>query len=100
VLVNLLTLLLTSQAPLFGECMPVYYQGDTLDIGYCAAPLLTDWNQDGLIDIILGCRFPTSPFSGPCGCMFYFPNMGSPSTPLFDCYAMMTADGVTLSTST
>lgn len=99
-LINLLTLLLTSQAPIFGECLTVFYQGDTLDIGTCAVPLLTDWNQDGLIDLIVGCRFANPPFWGPCGVMFYFPNMGSPSTPLFDCYATMTADGDTLFTNT
>jgi hypothetical protein len=76
------------------------FQGDTLDVGYSAAPLYYDWNQDGLEDILTGCWAPTSPFSGPCGCVIYLPNLGSAGMPLYEEWDLLEVDGTPISTST
>ena len=46
-----------------------------IDVGYIATPQLVDVNRDGLIDLLIGDR---------TGKISYFPNNGSPTTPVFD----------------
>ncbi|MDP7243734.1 MAG: T9SS type A sorting domain-containing protein [Flavobacteriales bacterium] len=46
-----------------------------IDVGYIATPQLVDVNRDGLIDLLIGDR---------TGEISYFPNNGSPTTPVFD----------------
>lgn len=49
--------------------------GERIDVGSYAAPLMADWNGDGLPDLLCG-QFDH-------GRIRYYPNVGSPGSPLF-----------------
>lgn len=62
----------------------------TLSIGH-ANPLVTDWNGDGLKDLIVG------QYSG--GKLRYYQNSDSNDSPVFSGYVFMQADGSDISVS-
>jgi len=61
-----------------------------LSIGH-ANPLIVDWNEDGLKDLILG------QFSG--GKLRYYQNDDSNDSPMFGSYTYLQADGTDISLS-
>jgi len=61
-----------------------------LSIGH-ANPLVTDWNEDGLKDLLVG------QYSG--GRIRYYINQGSNAAPVFGSFSYMQADGNTISVS-
>ena len=62
----------------------------TLSVGH-ANPLVTDWNGDGLKDLIVG------QYSG--GKLRYYQNSDSNDSPMFSGYTYMQADGTDISVS-
>jgi len=64
---------------------PIYLSDDH------ANPLITDWNGDGLKDLIVG-QFTY-------GRLRYYQNIGTNSSPVFGSYSYMQADGSTISVS-
>lgn len=50
--------------------------GKPIDVGSYAAPLLADWDGDGLEDLLVG-QFDW-------GRIRFYPNQGTPQQPLFD----------------
>ena len=50
----------------------------TLGTGLWGAPIPIDYNDDGLIDIIMSC--PDTPYKG----LYYYQNIGTAEKPLFD----------------
>jgi hypothetical protein len=55
---------------------PITDGGKPMDVGSYAAPLKTDWDGDGLEDLLVG------QFDG--GRVRFYPNLGSPQAPVFD----------------
>jgi len=49
-------------------------QGDCIDVGYCAKPILFDLDQDNDLDLVIG---------EATGVLNYFENVGGPSSPIF-----------------
>jgi len=90
-------LILLSQS-VFGPFEQFIFMGEPMDTGMGAAPCLVDWNEDGLIDIIVGTRNPFSPlFPYVDGGIYYLPNTGTPTTPLYESIAALEADGTPIS---
>ncbi len=54
----------------------VLYQGQKLDVGSYAAPLMVDWDGDGLQDLLAG-QYDE-------GRIRFFPNSGTNETPVFN----------------
>ena len=50
-------------------------KGKPIDVGYDAAPILADWNGDGLPDLLIGTEK---------GCIVWFANVGKPGAPAFE----------------
>ncbi len=63
--------------------------GDRIDVGSYAAPLFTDWNGDGLDDLLIG------QFDG--GRIRFYPNSGTPGEPVFDGFQYLLDGGGLLS---
>jgi hypothetical protein len=61
---------LTSEGVLYGP------GGKPLDAGHNSAPVVCDWNEDGLPDLLLGRQ------EGPPGCVYLYLNEGSPGDPV------------------
>lgn len=75
-----------------GAAPPVFYppvfvesSGDRIDVGSHSSPCVTDWDGDGLKDLILG-QFDF-------GMIRFYPNVGTNDSPLFEGYTLMCADG-------
>ncbi|HPF33080.1 MAG TPA: hypothetical protein PLM22_04675 [Candidatus Sabulitectum sp.] len=64
-----------------------------------SAPLVCDWNGDGLNDVLIGTRAPYPPFQPVDGAVLYLPNTGTSNSPLFDSWTMLQADGQVISSS-
>ena len=80
--------------PVFGPLEEVYFNGVPLDSGFGSAPCLVDWNGDGLTDMLLGTRMPHPPlYPNDVGAVYYFPNTGTPDSPLFEAAAILQAEG-------
>ena len=50
--------------------------GKPLDAGHNSAPVVCDWNEDGLLDLLLGRQ------EGPPSCVYLYLNEGSPGDPV------------------
>ena len=77
-----------AQAPTYQSW---YYQqcaGTTIDVGYYGTPCITDWNGDGLKDMVLGI------FTG--GNIRFYANENTNDSPVFSSYITMQADGSTI----
>jgi len=62
-----------------------------LMVGLHSAPTVTDWNNDGLKDLVVGC------FSN--GYVTVFINQGSDTNPLFDGGGLLQSGGTDITTS-
>jgi hypothetical protein len=92
----LLTVML-SAIPVFSPAEPFILNGVPLDTGMGSAPLICDWNGDGLKDVLIGTRAPVSPFQPVDGAVLYLPNTGTLNSPFFDSWTMLEADGQVIS---
>lgn len=63
--------------------------GKPIDVGSYAAPLLVDWNGDGLEDLLVG------QFDG--GRIRFYPSSGAPGEPVFDEFQYLRDGGALLS---
>lgn len=89
----MLVTILLSSIPVFGPPEPFILNGVALDTGMGSAPLVCDWNGDGLNDVLIGTRAPYPPFQPVDGAVLYLPNTGTSNSPLFDSWTMLEADG-------
>ncbi|MDI6704304.1 MAG: VCBS repeat-containing protein [bacterium] len=64
----------------FGEISKIGCIGGELDVGWGASPIVTDWNGDGKIDLIVG---------ESRGYVYLFLNKGSNKSPLFTMYSFI-----------
>jgi hypothetical protein len=71
--------------PMFNTPVFVESSGDRIDVGSHSSPCVTDWDGDGLKDLILG-QFDL-------GMIRFYPNVGTNEQPLFEGYTLMLADG-------
>ena len=55
--------------------------GTTIDVGYSSAPVIVDWNEDGLLDLILGQE------SSSTGSVRLYLNSGTPENHAFTTYS-------------
>lgn len=65
--------------------------GTTIDVGYNSAPVVVDWNEDGLHDLLLG-QQNTSP-----GSIRLYLNSGTPGSPTFTTYSYVQSGGSNIS---
>jgi hypothetical protein len=75
--------------PRFGERVYVEVNGHPLRAGTYTSPLVTDWNGDGLQDLLVG-QFEY-------GRIRFYPNEGEPGAPVFTTFQYLLDDGVPLS---
>jgi hypothetical protein len=87
-LVFLVSLAGAEECYAFGERVTVQYQGANLDAGSSSCGRMVDWNGDGLQDIIAAAEFDPS--------VRFYPNSGSPGSPVFNTLYFVQADGDTL----
>lgn len=57
---------------------------DMIDLGKGSDPCFVDYNQDGLMDIVVGTTGYYVPLGGADPRLFLFLNVGNPSTPIFE----------------
>jgi hypothetical protein len=67
--------------------------GTTIDAGNNSAPVIVDWNEDGLLDLILG-RESTSP-----GSIRLYLNSGTPENHVFTTYTWIQSSGTNITWS-
>ena len=82
----ILTAALSSDIVEFQSAGSLECDGLKIDVGSYAAPLMVDWNGDGLKDLICG-QFDF-------GRIRYYPNVGTNSSPVFEEYFYL-FDGAT-----
>jgi hypothetical protein len=61
--------------------------GTTIDVGYNSAPMMVDWNEDGLLDLLVG-NSDTSPLR-----IRVYLNSGTPSNYTFTSYSVILCNG-------
>lgn len=87
VLISLLTFSIAAAVPpIYGTPSFVQASGVNIDVGYYGAPCMTDWNGDGLKDLILG--------QYDYGKIRFYPNSGTDAAPVFTTYSFLQAGGV------
>jgi hypothetical protein len=64
--------------------------GSPIDVGTYSDPLVTDWDQDGLKDLIVGQFSEGAPDEGK---IRFYPNTGTNQSPVFISYSYLQADG-------
>ena len=80
-----------SAPPGFGSSSPVLCNGSPIDVGTYSDPLVVDWDQDGLNDLIVGQFSEGQPDEGK---VRIYLNTGTNQTPVFAGFEYMQADGV------
>jgi len=88
-LLFVVTGIVSAQVVQFSPQGPVECQGRPLDVGSYAAPLMVDWNGDGLQDLIAG-QFEY-------GRIRFYPNQGTNSAPVFNDFQYLRDGGGLLS---
>lgn len=72
--------------PVYGAPSMLVADSVTIDVGYYGAPCVTDWNGDGLKDLVLG-QFDQ-------GKIRIYLNSGTNSSPVFTTFSYMQSGGV------
>lgn len=67
--------------------------GTTIDVGYNSAPMIVDWNEDGLLDLVVG-NSDTSPLR-----IRVYLNSGTTSSYTFTSYSEILCNGVPIALS-
>ena len=83
-----LTVLLVSgfcfaSPPTYTAPVSVYASGELIDVGFYAAPCVSDWNGDGVKDLILGDGIA----------MRFYQNENTNDSPVFNAYTLLESDG-------
>lgn len=72
--------------PTYSTPVTIYAAGEPVDVNFYAAPCVTDWNGDGLKDLILG-----------DGASFrFYQNDNTNDSPVFNTYTLLESDGTTI----
>lgn len=74
----------TDAAPVFSASTLILNGGGVLDVGSRASPVVTDWNNDGRKDLLVGCE---------AGTVYFFENKGTDAAPSFNGSVLLEADG-------
>ncbi|MBN1433552.1 VCBS repeat-containing protein [Candidatus Fermentibacterales bacterium] len=67
--------------------------GSTIDVGYNAAPVVVDWNEDGLLDLVVGSQ---GDYYGNAPSIRLYLNSGTPGNPQLTGFSYLEADGKTI----
>lgn len=78
-----------AEAPSFDSGRVVTAGGEVIDVGTVASPYFSDWDGDGLEDLLVGQEEE--------GKVRLYLNSGSPGSPEFTDFSYMQADGVDIS---
>ena len=78
------TLIIFADAPTFENETQVYCGGSPIDVTYYGSPASYDWNGDGAKDLMVGQHG---------GEIILFINEGTNSSPVFNSWSYMQADG-------
>ena len=70
------------------EELDIKANGTTIDVGNNSAPVIVDWNEDGLLDLILGCE---------SGAIRLYLNSGTASNPVLTTYSSINNGGSPIS---
>ncbi len=65
--------------------------GDTLVAGYNASPILFDWDNDGMNDLVIACLEDVG--DDKFGTIQFYQNTGTAAAPDFDNFTRIMADG-------
>ena len=93
-------LLLDGAVPAYAELGPVEAGGAEIDVPAYSVPALSDWNNDGLTDLLVGEK--VTEYCGPCvgdrdyGKVRLYLNEGSQANPQFGAWAYIQSGGTTL----
>jgi len=77
--------------PLLEPGVPLKNSGQPLEVACHAAPAVTDWNEDGRKDILVGQQTQ--------GLIWLFENVGTDLNPVFNGAVLIESGGVPISTS-
>ena len=77
--------------PAFQESSQIYSGGEKLEAGYNSSPAVTDWNGDGLNDLVIACLEEID--STKVGTIQFYPNSGTNTSPVFTGFTRIMADG-------
>lgn len=80
----------TESQPSFGLGEPVLADGKLAKVQWCAAPVVVDWNGDGLLDLLVA--------QEPQGVIRYYQNVGTRQEPQLTDKGLLQADGEVLKT--
>jgi hypothetical protein len=81
-------LIAAAQPPVFNEPFSIYADGVPVEVYYSPAVCFSDWDGDGLQDLMVGhCN------SGMGGTIDLYLNSGFPDSPVFTYSTIMQADG-------
>lgn len=75
--------------PKFTGCRPITDQYGSIDVGWYASPYLYDWNNDGLLDMLVGTAYNV---------ILWWKNTGSAADYVFEYQGFLQADGGRLET--
>lgn len=62
------------------EMPRIELNGEPLKVNALSAPVVTDWNEDGLHDLLIGCAAPGMGY----GTLLLYENLGTSGSPLFE----------------
>lgn len=65
--------------------------GEMLEAGYNSSPTVTDWNGDGLNDLLIACLEDVG--EDKLGTIQFYPNNGTNANPVFNDFTRIMADG-------
>ncbi|NOQ23191.1 MAG: hypothetical protein GQ565_11160 [Candidatus Aegiribacteria sp.] len=66
-----------------------------IDVGYNAAPVVVDWNEDGLLDMLVE---DEGNIGGSAACVRMYINRGSTGNPIFEDYTFINCGGTPITT--
>jgi hypothetical protein len=78
----------TAAAPKFGLGEPLQADGKLVKVEWCAAPVIADWNGDGLPDLLVA--------QEPQGVIRYYQNVGTRQKPVLKDQGLIQADDAVL----
>jgi hypothetical protein len=71
------------------EMEDIYAAGQPIEVVDASAPFAVDWNEDGLLDLLVGCAYQGTTW----GTLRLYINVGSPGSPEFYDYELLKCGG-------